>query len=138
MSSLWTPDGERPIQWDSDPSDKPVPRQLQGQPGQGQGQPSPQEMEEMEAELRAMTEEIVSVPATAIVANHCVGFFQLAAAHLQNVPPGLEDARLAIDPMAAVVDGLKGRLGPDEQTLIDALAQIRLAYVQVHAAASTE
>jgi hypothetical protein len=30
-----------------------------------------------------------------------------------------------------VVDGLKGRLGPDESTLVDALSQIRMAFVQV-------
>ena len=99
------------------------------------GTPTAEEMEEMESELREMTEEIVSVPASAIVANHCVGLFQLAAAHLQVVPPNLGDARLAIDSMSAVVDGLKGRLGPDESTLIDALAQIRMAYVQVAGAA---
>jgi hypothetical protein len=126
MSSLWTPDGERPVQRPAAPETAPgyVPQS---------GQPSPEEMAEMEAELRAMTEEIVSVPATAIIANHCVGLFQLAAAHLQVAPPDLPEARLAIDAMAAVVDGLKGRLGPDEGTLVDALAQMRLAYVQVQA-----
>ena len=60
-------------------------------------------------------------------------FVQLAAAHLQITPPNLPEARLSIDAMASVVDGLKGRLGPDESTLIDALAQIRMAYVQVQA-----
>ncbi len=123
MSSLWTPDGERPVQRQSPlPQSPPV-----------EGQPTPEEIAEMEAELREMTEEIVSVPATAIIANHCVGLFQLAAAHLQIAPPNLVEARLSIDAMAAVVDGLKGRLGPDEGTLIDALAQIRMAYVQVQA-----
>ncbi len=123
MSSLWTPDGERPVQRQSPPPQSPP----------VEGQPTPEEIAEMEAELREMTEEIVSVPATAIIANHCVGLFQLAAAHLQIAPPNLAEARLSIDAMAAVVDGLKGRLGPDEGTLIDALAQIRMAYVQVQA-----
>jgi hypothetical protein len=135
MSSLWTPDGERPVRQPSTPESAPgSDRGYAPQPGQ----PSPSEMAEMEAELRAMTEEIVSVPATAIIANHCVGLFQLAAAHLQVAPPDLPEARLAIDAMAAVVDGLKGRLGPDEGTLVDALAQMRLAYVQVQAGVSTE
>ncbi len=123
MSSLWTPDGERPVQRQSPPT----------QSAPQTGQPTPEEMTEMEAELREMTEDIVSVPATAIIANHCVGLFQLAAAHLQITPPNLPEARLSIDAMASVVDGLKGRLGPDESTLIDALAQIRMAYVQVQA-----
>lgn len=125
MSSLWTPDGERPVRTEKNPSFPAA-----------NGRPTPEEMVEMEEELRAMTEEIVSVPASAIVANHCVGLFQLAAAHLQIVPAALEEARLAVDAMACVVDGLKGRLGQDESTLIDALAQIRLAYVQISAAAN--
>ena len=88
----------------------------------------------MQEELRAMTDELVQVPAFAVVANHCIGFFQLAAAHLQQEPPKFIDAQIAIDAMAAVVDALRGRLGPDEGTLVDALAQIRLAYVQVSGA----
>ena len=43
----------------------------------------------------------------------------------------LEEARLAIDAMAALVEGLAGRLGRDEATLKDALAQLRLAFVQI-------
>jgi hypothetical protein len=87
----------------------------------------------MQEELRAMTAELVSVPASAIIANHCIGFFQLAAAHLQVTPANFTEAQLAIDSMAAVLDGLRGRLGPDEPTLHDALSQIRLAFVQVKA-----
>lgn len=87
----------------------------------------------MQDELRAMQEELSSVPAAAIVANHAVGLFQLAAVHLQVSPPNFADAQLAIDAMAAIVDGCRGRLGPDESTLVDALSQIRLAYVQMSA-----
>jgi hypothetical protein len=135
MSSLWTPDGERPVRKPSSPaptspSEPPTRSSEEG----FSGQPSPEEMQAMESELRAMTEELSQVPAAAVVANHAVGLFQLAAVHLQVVPPNLPDARLAIDAMAAIVDNCKGRLGPDEQTLVDALSQIRLAFVQVSAA----
>ncbi len=85
----------------------------------------------LQEELHEAQREILSVPASAIVANHVIGLFQLAAVHLQVSPPNLDDARLAIDAMGAMVEGLQGRLGVDEGTLEDALAQIRLAYVQV-------
>lgn len=150
MSSLWTPDGERPIR--REPSTPTASAAPTGQPVGREGfddgfdlddedlraqfggrQPTREEMAAMQEELRAMTAELVSVPASAVIANHCIGFFQLAAAHLQVMPPKLAEAQLAIDAMAAVLDGLKGRLGPDESTLHDALAQIRLAFVQVKA-----
>ncbi len=131
MSSLWTPDGERSVPPASTPPSS-VPADAP------EHVVSPEEMAELDAELREMTEGIVSVPATAIVSNHCVGLFQLAAAHLQVSPPNLDDARLSIDALAAVVTALKGRLGPDEPTLVDALAQIRMAYVQVSSTARAE
>jgi hypothetical protein len=133
MSSLWTPDGERPIQREV-PAPEPSIRPTETSAAPLGAEPSPEDVRAIQDELRAMTEELVQVPAFAVVANHCIGFFQLAAAHLNIVPPNLGDAQVAIDAMAAVVDGLRGRLGPDEPTLVDALAQIRLAYVQVSGA----
>lgn len=124
MSSLWTPDGERPVRRSPDP-----------QPATAEPAPpvslSPDDMAELQDELAEAQREILSVPASAIVANHAIGLFQLAAVHLQVLPPNLDDARLAIDAMGALVDGLHGRLGVDEGTLDDALAQIRMAFVQV-------
>jgi hypothetical protein len=69
-----------------------------------------------------------------VVANHCVGLFQLAALHLNQESPKLDEAGLAIDALGAVVEGLGPRLGEHEQPLRDALAQIRLAFVQVRTA----
>ena len=80
-----------------------------------------------------MQRQIAEAPAWAVVANHVVGLFQLAGVHLSQQPPNFDEARLAIDAMAAVVEGLEGRLGPDEATLKDALGQIRLAFVQIQA-----
>ena len=69
-----------------------------------------------------------------IVANHAVGLWQLAIVHLapeDESPPSLDEARLAIDAHGGLVDGLGDRLGPHEEPLRDALAQLRLAFVQV-------
>ena len=131
MSSLWTPDGERPVSRSSEPI-----RPAAGRPDDG-FDPMPgsdltaDQVAELQEELQEAQREILSVPASAIVANHAIGLFQLAAVHLQAEPPNLDDARLAIDAMGALVDGLNGRLGVDEPTIEDALAQIRLAFVQI-------
>ena len=66
-----------------------------------------------------------------VVANHAYGLFELAALHLSSKPPNLAQARLAVDASGALVEGLGDRLGQVEAPLKEALAQIRLAYVQI-------
>lgn len=78
--------------------------------------------------------ELLSVPASVVIANHCIGLFQLSALHLEQRPPNLDEAKLAIDAMAAIVDALGARLGDDVQSMRDALASIQLGFVQVKAA----
>ena len=70
-----------------------------------------------------------------MVTNHCLGLWELAALHLSLDPPQLDQAALAIDALGALVERLEGRLGDDEPTLREALAQLRLAFVQVKATA---
>ena len=77
---------------------------------------------------------LAEAPAAVVVANHCIGLLQLAALHLDQDEPKLADAQLAIDALAAVVESLGSRLEDNEQPLREALAQIRLAYVQVKTA----
>lgn len=128
MSSLWTPSGEY----------EPTP----DRPGEHDGplgEPSPEEVAELEAEMRRARDELATVPVADIVANHAVGLWQLAVLHLTPdpapdgapAPPRLDEAGLAIDAFAALVDGLGGRLAPHDEALRDALTQLRLAYVQV-------
>lgn len=88
----------------------------------------------MAAEMQAVREQLSQVPAAVVVANHAMGCYELAAIHLSNQPPRIDDARLAIDAFGALLAAVEGRLGPDEATLKDALNQIRLAFVQVQAA----
>ena len=65
------------------------------------------------------------------MANHAYGLFELAAIHLSQQPPRLDQARLAVDALGVLVEGLAGRLGEAEPSLRDALMQIRLAFVQI-------
>ena len=71
------------------------------------------------------------VPAEIVVVNHAMGFFELAAINLSATPPRLHDAALAIDALGCLIEGLGPRLGDDYATLADALANIRLAFVQI-------
>jgi hypothetical protein len=85
----------------------------------------------MLAQLDALRQQLADAPAEAVVANHAYGLFELAAVHLSTAPPQLPQARLAIDALAAVVEGLEGRLGEAEPSLRDGLSQLRLAYLEV-------
>ena len=120
MSSLWTPGGERPVGGNAPAAD-----------GHADPNDLSPDQEELLGELQAAREQLASTPASLVVANHAIGLFQLAAIHLDRESPNLDDARLAIDALAALVDGLVGRLGEEEAPLREALAQLRLAYVEV-------
>ncbi len=74
---------------------------------------------------------IAEAPAQVVVVNHLMGLYELAAIHLSAVPPKLDDASLAIDALAALVDKLGNRLGDDIETMRDALANIQMVYVQM-------
>jgi hypothetical protein len=88
---------------------------------------------EAEAALAEMRDRLAATPAEVVVANHAYGLFELAALHLSLERPQLDQARLAIDALAALVEGLGDRLGPAAQGLRDGLAQLRLAWVQIQA-----
>ena len=88
---------------------------------------------EIEAAMAEARARLVEIPAEVVVVNHVMGLYELAAIHLSSETPDLVSAALAIDAMAAVVDGLGDRLGDDTQTMRDALANIRMAFVGVKA-----
>jgi hypothetical protein len=116
VGTIWTPSGEQPV----------------GDEGEHVGAEPPPE--ELEAELAEVQRQLLETPASVIIANHAIGLFQLAALHLNQQPPNFVDAQLAIDALGSIVEGLGERLGPDAEALRDALAQIRLAFVQIKSA----
>ena len=89
------------------------------------------ESDEALAALAETRQRIAEVPASIVVVNHVMGLYELAAIHLSAEPPRLEEAALAIDAVACIVEGLGTRLGDEHKTLHDALANIRLAFVQI-------
>jgi hypothetical protein len=132
MSSLWTPGGEHPVEPDAAPSDPTGPQMdPEADPLAGLSDEERTQAEAMAAEMAAARQRVLEAPADMVVANHAMGLYELAAIHLSEEDPDLTAARLAIDAMGQLVDGLSGRLGEAEATLKDALAQLRMAFVQV-------
>jgi hypothetical protein len=129
VSGLWTPSGER----------RPTSSEVEDdQSAAGDALPTDAEQdadeEEVREELRRVRAELAGTPVADLVANHAIGLWQLAVLHLtpeEGAPVRLDEAGLAIDGMAALVEGLGDRLGASAQPLRDALAQLRMAFVQV-------
>ncbi len=89
------------------------------------------------AAMEDARQRLQSVPAQVVVTNHVMGLYELAAIHLSAAPPSLDQAALAIDAVACLVEGLGARLGEEAATLQQALSNIRLAFVQIKGAAGT-
>jgi hypothetical protein len=123
MSTLWTPEGEHPVSRQSEPAPAPA----RGPAPEGA---EPTE-EELVAEMAELREQLVRTPAEVVVVNHAYGLAQLARLHLSLDPPQLDQARVAIDAFAALVEGMRGRLGEPEPELVTFLDQLRLAFVEI-------
>jgi hypothetical protein len=126
VSELWTPgSGEPP-----DPSSAP-------DPAPDGPAPTPEELEA----VRELHERLAATPVADVIVNHAIGIWQLALVHLGVVTPpddlgrrpepDLAAAGLAIDALAALVDGLADRLGDGEPMLRDALLQAQMLYVEI-------
>jgi hypothetical protein len=128
MSTFWTPSGERPIPREEAAAAAAPADDLYG--------PEGEEMdEELQAELRAMQEQMLRTPAAIVVANHCIGLVELAALHLGQNPPNLADAQISIDALAGILGAVGPRLGENGPPLTLALNQMRMAFVEARSAA---
>jgi hypothetical protein len=122
VSTLWTPGGEH------EPEDR---DRTSSEGAAGPGGPDDEAARE---QLRQLREQLAATPVSDIVANHAIGLWELALLHLspdEGMEPDLDEARLAIDGVAALVEGLDDRLGRHQEPLREALAQLRLAYVEI-------
>jgi hypothetical protein len=138
MSSLWTPSGEHFQKREEGEAGGTGGSGAQGPPPDRNPPPPDDSVEipsaEAQAEFDAMRKQLASTPAEVVMANHCYGIFELATIYLSNKPPMLFEARLAIDGLGALLNGVRGRLGEAEPSLFEALSQLQLAFVQLEGA----
>ena len=140
MGSLWTPSGEHFPKEDPESGARGAAQAPVGSagagppPGSGFGDESAPSEAEAQAAIDAMRAQLANTPAEVVVANHCYGLFELAAIYLSQTPPMLFEARLAIDGLSYLLEGLSGRLGEAESSLRESLSQLRLAYLQLEGA----
>lgn len=161
MSSLWTPGGEVPVDRnapssadasaEAGPSDREdaavaalsamldaLPEDQRAEFQQALSELSDEERQqylERLVEMADTQQRVVESPIEAMVGNHAVGLFELAALHLQQQPPHTSEAKVAIDAMTGLLGAVEGRLGDQEPDLRAMLSQIQLAFVQVQGAA---
>ena len=129
--SLWTPDGERPVARERAPEPDPGPGPEDLPDWEDLSPEDQARVQQMQAELDEVRRSLLEAPASVVIANHAMGVYELAAIHLTAPEPNLSEAVLAIDALAALVEGLAGRLGEAETTLQGALGQLRTAYLEV-------
>jgi Domain of unknown function (DUF1844) len=95
------------------------------------------EQEQEREALEEMREQLASVPAGDLIAEAALSLVTLASIRL-GLPPeeheryrDLEAARLLIDALGGMLGAVQGRIGAAEPGLRDALARLRMAYVEV-------
>ena len=150
MSSLWTPDGERPVAKGTPatpPADGPVtPGEVGTDPlraaaaamGVDLDALSDDERTQLQTELSEMMRvrrEVAATPAGEMVTNYLMRFFDLATIYLEGEPPAFAEAATVIEAFRCVLDGIGDRLGDNEPLLREALGQLQMMFVQVKNAA---
>jgi hypothetical protein len=122
VSTLWTPGGEHEPAAEDDAVNA------------AQDAVAGPDDEAAREQLRQLRVQLAATPVSDIIANHAIGLWELALLHLspdEGSEPDLDQARLAVDGVAALVEGLDARLGRHQEPLREALAQLRLAFVEV-------
>ena len=133
MSTIWTPSGEY-VPREEPPKEPAGPPPGAASPGP-EREPTPEELEAALEQARA----VLAAPVLEHIGGHAMALFELAALHLEREAatggeekPDLAEAALAIDAMAALIEGLGDRLGQYRGGLEDALNQLRMAFVQLN------
>jgi len=148
--SLWTPGGEVPVERNPGRPDRPAgpdPTSERGPviseaalaeaakaAGIDLADLSADERAQLEAMMIEMAEaqaHLASAPAAQVITNHIHGFFELARIHLGQDPPNFDEASLAIDAMAGVLDAVEPRLGPDGPAMRQGLVQLQAVFVEL-------
>jgi hypothetical protein len=131
VSSLWTPYGEEPVPPTGSDS-PPAPGGTGGPPGGPGGDPGPDDLDP--EQMREMLARLAATPVEAIVTQFAVELQEITVLHLglaAERPESLASAATALDAMAGLVDAVGDRLGPNAEPLRQAVAALRLGFVEV-------
>jgi hypothetical protein len=132
VSSLWTPYGEEPVP-PAGAGTPPPGGEMGGGPG-GPGAEGPPDLDP--EQMREMLARLAATPVEAIVTQFAVELQEIAVLHLGLAgerPESLASAAMALDAMAGLVEAMGDRLGPNSEPLRQAVAALRLGYVEVAA-----
>jgi len=151
--SLWTPGGEVPVERNrgGQPTAEPQPASARGSgdapviseealeeaaaaAGIDLADLSADERAQLEAMMVEMAEvqaQLANAPAAQVILNHMRGFYDLAGIHLSQDPPHFDEASLAIDAMAGVLDAIEPRLGEDGPMMRQAVNQLQSAFIEL-------
>jgi len=146
VSSLWTPDGERPVGPAGADPDEPAPAPSAAEPlraaaaalGVDLDSLDDEERRQLAAELEEMMRvrrEVAATPASEMISNHMIRFLDLATIYLESEPPAFGEAATAIEAFRSVLEGVGDRLGDHRPMLTEALGQVQMIFVQVKDAA---
>jgi hypothetical protein len=151
--SLWTPGGVVPVDrsWpepaaaSASPGRPAISEEMLAEAAEAAGidleSLSAEERSQLESMMLEMAEaqaRLASAPAAEVLVNHLGGMYELARIHLSQDPPRFDDAALAIDALAGVLDAVEPRLGPDGPALRDAVKQLQMAFVQLRERAEAQ
>jgi hypothetical protein len=144
VGSLWTPDGERPVDTSrpagpptdpggADPEEAALAMAAQAI-GLDLSTMSAEERDQLRAELAEMTRvraQVAATPVSEVLTSHLMRFFDLALIYLDATPPRFHEAAVVIESFRAVLDATGDELGEHQQMLRDTLAQAQMVFVQV-------
>ncbi|UDY36218.1 hypothetical protein [Dermatobacter hominis] len=148
MSSLWTPDGERPVGRGTADAADAGPDDAAGAPPEGTDplraaaaalgldldRMTDEDRAQLEVELNEMMQvrrQVAATPAAEMLTNYLMRFFDLATIYLEADPPAFAEAATVIEAFRSVLDGVGDRLGDSEPLLREALGQAQMVFVQV-------
>ncbi len=139
VSSLWTPDGERPVGTAPEAGAAGPPATVRPHPpGDGGGRqraiPPSWTRRSWPSRWRPCGPSWPTRRSRWWWPTTATGCSSWPPSTCPSSPPCSSQARLAIDALGSLVGGLEGRLGEAEEPLKDGLSQLRLAYVQIDGA----
>jgi len=144
MGSLWTPDGERPVDTSApqpaDAADAGVPQEDEALAMAAQAigldlsTMSDEDRQQLREELAEMTRvraQVAATPVGEVLTSHLMRFFDLVLIYLDASPPKFNDAAVVIEAFRAVLDTVGDQLGEHQAMLRDTLGQAQMVFVQV-------